>query len=93
MIIIGASAALVRPDLTTRGQLVPPEPPPMALFVSTFKATVHYVVLDASGSPGLAFLVSQLVDVVILLTVVVPLLMYITFWLRKLFGVLQWASE
>ncbi|KAK7062928.1 hypothetical protein VNI00_000426 [Paramarasmius palmivorus] len=99
IIITAVSVAVVRPDLT-RGQLVPPEPPPRARFISTFKATVHYAVLDASESPILAFLLSQLIDVTILLTIIailltiiVILLMYIKFCLRELFGVLRWVSE
>ncbi|KAK7047561.1 hypothetical protein VNI00_006329 [Paramarasmius palmivorus] len=95
-IMIIVSTALLRPDLTsTTGHLAPPEPPPLARahFISTFKATIHYVVLDASGSSVLAFLVGHLINIAILLTIVVPLLMYITFWLRKLFGVLQWSLD
>ncbi|KAK7062929.1 hypothetical protein VNI00_000427 [Paramarasmius palmivorus] len=90
------STALLRPDLTsTTGHLAPPEPPPLsrAHFISTFKATVRYLVLDASGSSVLASIIHQLIDLAILLTIVVPLLMYITFWLRKLFGVLWWTLD
>ncbi|KAK7016177.1 hypothetical protein VNI00_018978 [Paramarasmius palmivorus] len=96
MTLIIVSTALVRPDSTSaRGHLVPPEPPPLARahLISTFKATVRYLVLDASGSSVLAFLVGQLINIAVLLTIVVPLLMYIAFWLRRLFGVLQWASD
>ncbi|KAK7047562.1 hypothetical protein VNI00_006330 [Paramarasmius palmivorus] len=99
IIITAVSVALIRPDLT-RGQLVPPEPPPRVHFISTFRAAVHHVVLDASESPILAFFLSQLIDVSILLiiiatllTVIIILLKYIKFCLRELFGVLQWASD